>query len=113
MSAEVAPGREMDTITAEKIAWSNKMRLQFSPEGMCHPDGSINQDFFKPKKIIIQLTEDKKWGEQEKNALYKVNANSAPRCVPPGPRSTPLTRRPSLAPPPRAWRSTAWASGAR
>lgn len=47
------------------------MRKQFSPEGMCNEDGSINQDFFKPKKIIIQLTEDKKWGPAERDALYK------------------------------------------
>jgi hypothetical protein len=57
---------------AAKIAWSNDMRLLVSPKGMCHEDGSINQDFFKPEKVIIQLTEDKRWGVAEKDAMYKV-----------------------------------------
>eukprot|EP00889_Picochlorum_renovo_P002437 jgi/Picre1/29467/NNA_004855.t1 len=56
---------------AAKIAWGNEMRRQFSPAGVSLEDGSINQDFFKPKKIIIQLTEAKRWGEQEKAALLK------------------------------------------
>ena len=72
MAAEVGPGPSAEDIMAEKIAWAAKMRQLLSPEGMCHEDGSINQDFFKPKKIIIQLTEDKKWGQPEKEALYKV-----------------------------------------
>ena len=49
------------------------MRRKFSPEGMVLQDGSIDQDFFKPKKVIIQLTEDKKWGAAEKDALYKAS----------------------------------------
>lgn len=53
------------------------MRLQLSPEGMCNDDGSINQSFFKPKKIIIQLTEDKKWGATERDALYKVRPTTS------------------------------------
>lgn len=34
------------------------MRRRFSPPGMLHPDGSINQDFFKPKRVVscAQLT---------------------------------------------------------
>lgn len=74
MATEVAAAAEMDAVRLEKIQWSNQMRQQFSPEGMCNEDGSINQDFFKPKRIIIQLTEDKKWGEPEKEALYKVRS---------------------------------------
>jgi hypothetical protein len=76
MAAEVGPGPSSDAILAEKVVWAASMRRQFSPEGMCHEDGSINQDFFKPKKIIIQLTEDKKWGQPEKEALYKVGRTS-------------------------------------
>lgn len=56
---------------AEKIAWGNSMRRQFSPQGVSLEDGSINQDFFKPKRIIIQLTEAKRWGESEKLALLQ------------------------------------------
>jgi len=70
--AEVDSASELEQIRLEKIEWSKMMRQQFSPEGMCNEDGSINQNFFKPKKIIIQLTEDKKWGEPEKEALLKV-----------------------------------------
>jgi hypothetical protein len=72
MATEVGLGPSSENMMAEKVAWAAKMRQQFSPEGMCNEDGSINQDFFKPKKIIIQLTEDKKWGQPEKEALYKV-----------------------------------------
>lgn len=72
MTTEVGPAPESDRILAEKAAWAANMRKMFSPEGMCNEDGSINQDFFKPKKIIIQLTEDKKWGQPERDALYKV-----------------------------------------
>lgn len=55
----------------EKIAWGNSMRQRFSPQGVSLEDGSINQDFFKPKRIIIQLTEAKRWGESEKLALLQ------------------------------------------
>jgi len=55
----------------EKVAWGNSMRRQFSPQGVSLEDGSINQDFFKPKRIIIQLTEAKRWGESEKLALLQ------------------------------------------
>jgi hypothetical protein len=60
-----------DHLPENKIEWANRMRQQFSPKDMCHPDGSINQEFFKPKKIIIQLTEDRKWGQPEREALYR------------------------------------------
>jgi hypothetical protein len=74
MATAVGPGPSSEQMFAEKAAWAAKMRQQFSPEGMCNDDGTINQDFFKPKKIIIQLTEDKKWGQAEKEALYKVSS---------------------------------------
>lgn len=62
---------DADDPLSRNIAWSNEMRRLFSPPGMCNPDGSINQDFFKPKKIIIQLTEERKWGQTERDALYR------------------------------------------
>lgn len=55
----------------DKVAWGNSMRRQFSPPGVSLEDGSINQEFFKPKRIIIQLTEAKRWGESEKLALLQ------------------------------------------
>lgn len=71
---------------AAKIAWGNDMRRQFSPAGVCLEDGSINQDYFKPKKIIIQLNEAKRWGEPEKAALLKVGISIYIACR--EPRST-------------------------
>jgi len=72
---ESVPEKADDPVVQEKINWANGMRLQFSPKGMCRDDGAINQDFFKPKRIIIQLTEARKWGEPEKIALLKVCCN--------------------------------------
>ncbi|PRW58017.1 hypothetical protein C2E21_3709 [Chlorella sorokiniana] len=60
-----------DAALQERIAWAARMRQQFSPEGMCHPDGSIDQDFFKPKHIIIRLRDEEKWGPPQREALYK------------------------------------------
>ena len=47
------------------------MRRKFSPEGMLHEDGSINQDFFKPKRVVI-IDDKKKWGNAERDLLLKV-----------------------------------------
>ncbi|KAI7846094.1 hypothetical protein COHA_000355 [Chlorella ohadii] len=60
-----------DAALQERIAWAARMRQQFSPEGMCRPDGSIDQDFFKPKHIIIRLRDEEKWGPAQREALYK------------------------------------------
>lgn len=53
------------------------MRRQYSPEGMLHADGSINQDFFKPKRVVI--IDDKKWGAAERDLLYKVGGGEQGR----------------------------------
>ncbi|KXZ48497.1 hypothetical protein GPECTOR_27g667 [Gonium pectorale] len=37
---------------------------------MLNHDGSINQDFFKPKRIVV-LQPRSKWGPQQREALYK------------------------------------------
>lgn len=64
-----------DALFHDKVSWTKEMRKRYSPDGVCTADGSINQDFFKPKRIIIQLSEDKRWGPAEKEALYKVGTN--------------------------------------
>ncbi|KAK9838137.1 hypothetical protein WJX81_003339 [Elliptochloris bilobata] len=46
-----------------------EMRAKFSPQRMLAEDGSINQEFFKPKTLVI--VEDKKWGDAERDLLYK------------------------------------------
>ena len=35
---------------AERLQWVHDMRNAFSPAAMLAEDGSINQEFFKPKK---------------------------------------------------------------
>lgn len=35
---------------------------------MLNPDGSICQDFFKPKQVLV--VKEKRWGEAEKELLY-------------------------------------------
>eukprot|EP00877_Chromochloris_zofingiensis_P005773 jgi/Chrzof1/15197/Cz09g31090.t1 len=44
------------------------MRRVFSPPGMLCSAGSINQEFFRPKKVITVT--DKKWGNAEREQLY-------------------------------------------
>ncbi|KAK9828761.1 hypothetical protein WJX72_001961 [[Myrmecia] bisecta] len=71
-SAAVLAGRENEATQAEKDArldWVRSMRRQFSPLEMLNPDGSIHQDFFKPKRVV--LVDDKKWGQAERDLLYK------------------------------------------
>jgi hypothetical protein len=34
----------------DRTAWANRMRLLLSPKGSVNDDGSIKQEFFKPKK---------------------------------------------------------------
>lgn len=56
---------------AEKIDWVIEMRRKFSPEGMLNEDGTINQDFFKPKRVVIIDDKGKKWGAEERDNLYQ------------------------------------------
>ena len=54
MTAEVSQqhAAPADVSLQERLEWVKQMRGMFSPEGMCRPDGDIDQDFFKPKNII-------------------------------------------------------------
>lgn len=36
----------------QHIEYAMHMRRLFSPPSMLHPDGSINQEFFRPKKVV-------------------------------------------------------------
>lgn len=54
---------------ADKIEWTKLMRAKFSPQGMLNGDLTINQDFFKPTKVVI--VSEKKWGDAERDLLYK------------------------------------------
>lgn len=64
--------RQMEPSTsapADRVQWAASMRQRFSPAGMQNPDGSINQDFFKPKRVL--LVNERKWGDAERDALYR------------------------------------------
>ena len=39
---------------ADRLEWVSQMRALFSPAGVQNADGTINQEFFKPKQIVIQ-----------------------------------------------------------
>jgi hypothetical protein len=41
--------------TDSRLNWVSEMRALFSPRGVQNEDGSINQEFFKPRQIIIQI----------------------------------------------------------
>eukprot|EP00775_Hariotina_reticulata_P005357 gene5357-5593_t len=46
-----------------------QMRRLFSPPGSVNADGSINQEFFRPKKVLTLM--DRKWSEAEQRQLYR------------------------------------------
>lgn len=58
--------------SSDRLDWVRQMRLNFSPTGMCNAEGDIVQDFFKPKTVILQLQEEQRWGDAEREALYQV-----------------------------------------
>ncbi|GFR52356.1 hypothetical protein Agub_g14900 [Astrephomene gubernaculifera] len=66
----VAVGQGGFTSLAERQQYVIDMRRRFSPPSMLSPDGSINQDFFKPKRIVV-LQQRSKWGPAQREALYK------------------------------------------
>ena len=52
-------GLQLSTSEAEKrVQWVKDMRKLLSPPEMINPDGSVNQDFFKPKKVQVLLCTD-------------------------------------------------------
>ena len=57
------------TADQDRVQYAVDMRRLFSPPGMILPDGSINQAFFKPKKVIT--VNERRWGEAEREGLYK------------------------------------------
>lgn len=55
--------------------WANRLRLLLSPKDSINADGSVKQEFYKPKKIVFVV--DKKWGEAEKLKLYEASPRRA------------------------------------
>jgi len=62
-------GQQQQVSQQEQVAYAIHMRQLFSPPGMLHDDGSINQEFFRPKKVVTLA--DRKWGDAEREQLYK------------------------------------------
>lgn len=61
-----------DLIYQEKVQWAKNMRLMFSVPEMLHPDGSINQVYFKPKRLdIFDRSTLLNWGEPQDKCLLK------------------------------------------
>ncbi|DBB09808.1 hypothetical protein WJX82_006732 [Trebouxia sp. C0006] len=75
-SAAVLQGREKQLASVpqaektERLQWVHDMRAAFSPAAMLTEEGSINQEFFKPTKVV--MVDDKKWGDNERDLLYQA-----------------------------------------
>eukprot|EP00884_Botryococcus_braunii_P004742 jgi/Botrbrau1/14269/Bobra.0368s0002.1 len=72
LEAVLTQGREKEVTQEQKDkrdVWVRDLRQLFSPPGMLNDDGSINQQFFKPKQVF--LVEERKWGSGERDLLYK------------------------------------------
>lgn len=53
----------------QRKEWAARMRQILSPPGMLNEEGTIKQDFFKPKKVVIHVS--RKWGDVEKEKLLE------------------------------------------
>lgn len=60
-------GGDMPCHKKERVAWAAAMRTKLSPQDMLNEDGAINQEFFKPKKVVLKV--DRKWGDMERDKL--------------------------------------------
>ena len=54
----------------DRVAWANAMRLCVTRRDALNDDGSIDQQFFKPKRVVFE-TRAKKWGDEERAKLYE------------------------------------------
>ena len=57
-------------MTDPRIAWANATRLAVTRPDALNEDGSLNQLFFKPKRVVY-ATEKAKWNDQDWENLYK------------------------------------------
>ena len=53
-----------------RIAWANFIRKIVTRPDAINEDGSLNQQFFKPKKVVY-AAEKAKWNDDDKENLYK------------------------------------------
>jgi len=57
-------------IADPRIAWANSIRKIVTRPDALNDDGSLNQQFFKPKRVVF-ATEKAKWNDEDKENLYK------------------------------------------
>lgn len=74
MAASVAEtGRGALTPHEERVEWAKSLRLLVSPPEILEADGTIHQEWFRPKLIGKASSEPaKKWGEEQKDLLVEV-----------------------------------------
>ena len=64
-------GTPSEAIVADpRIAWANSIRKIVTRPDALNDDGSLNQQFFKPKRVVF-ATEKAKWNDEDKENLYK------------------------------------------
>lgn len=64
-----SPGHAV-AVEDPRIAWANEVRKVVTRGDALNEDGSLNQQFFKPKKVVY-ATEKAKWGDSDWENLYK------------------------------------------
>jgi hypothetical protein len=69
-AAGAATGAAAPEAEEDVAAWAARMRRALSPPEMLAPDGAIDQAFFRPARLIVQLREPPRWGDAERDALY-------------------------------------------
>ncbi len=81
-TAPLQPSKS-DACSAEehtRRAWVVRMRRAFSPPAMLQSDGSIDQNFFRPKQVVV--VHDKRWGDTERDLLIRgIAEHGVGRCV--------------------------------
>lgn len=83
--APAAPG-SADAVRAERVAWAAAMRKLLSPPGAVAPDGSLVQEFFKPKQA--RATAAPQRPPPQASSACRAVASASPA---PAPGSLPLS----------------------
>ncbi len=81
LEGAVPPAAPPEPDPDPRKAWVLQMRRAFSPPGMLLPDGGVNQDFFRPRRVV--LVQDRRWGDAERELLTQgLEKFGVGRCAP-------------------------------
>ena len=58
------------SIADARVRWANDVRAVVTRADALRSDGSIDQNFFKPKRVVFE-TRSKKWGDDERERLLR------------------------------------------